>query len=110
MLPENASPTGEYRHDYLRLVFLIGAVLLFAGHATVNQLSDRGNNRKIFRAFLSTCTFDQKHDLRSDFFPNSTLRVEDMVINDILPSDWVYRSLDAFNYLWQVESDRRRVS
>ena len=56
MLPNNASPAGEYRHNYLRLVFLIGAVLLFVGHATVNQLSDRGNNCKIFCAVLQTCT------------------------------------------------------
>ncbi len=33
---------------------------------------------------------------------NTTLRAEDFLVNDITPSDWVYRSLNAFNYLWQV--------
>jgi len=36
-------------------------------------------------------------------FGNGTLRAEDLVFNEISPSDWVYRSLNAFNYLWQVK-------
>lgn len=36
-------------------------------------------------------------------FQNTTLRAEELVLNDISPSDWVYRALDAFNYLWQVK-------
>jgi hypothetical protein len=35
-------------------------------------------------------------------FPNATLRAEDIVVDDITPSDWIYRSLDALNCLWQV--------
>ncbi len=38
-----------------------------------------------------------------DIFSNGTLRAEDIIINEITPSDWVYRSLNAYNYLWQVK-------
>jgi hypothetical protein len=34
---------------------------------------------------------------------NGTLRAEDLLLNEITPSDWVYRSLNAFNYIWQVK-------
>jgi hypothetical protein len=32
------------------------------------------------------------------------MRAEDLLVNDVNPSDWVYRSLNAFNYLWQVRN------
>jgi len=34
---------------------------------------------------------------------NETLHAEDLSFNDITPSDWVYRSLNALNYFWQVK-------
>jgi len=33
---------------------------------------------------------------------NKTLRAEDLVLNEVTPSDWVYRSLNALNQFWQV--------
>lgn len=35
---------------------------------------------------------------------NGTLRAEDIVYMDVYPSEWVHRSLNAFNYLWQVNT------
>jgi hypothetical protein len=81
MLLNNPIPPGEYRHNYVRLAFLVGTLLLFIGHIVVNQLHERGNNR---------------------IFLNATLHAEELVVNDITPSDWVYQSLDALNYLWQL--------
>ena len=33
---------------------------------------------------------------------NGTLRAEDIVNNEVTPSEWGHRSLTAFNYLWQA--------
>ena len=33
---------------------------------------------------------------------NGTLRAEDRWITEIRPSSWVYRALNAINYIWQV--------
>ena len=46
MLVNNQVPLGEYRHNYVRLVFIVGTLILFIGHIVVNQLSERGDNRK----------------------------------------------------------------
>jgi len=81
MLINNQVPLGEHRHNYVRMSFLVGTLILFIGHVVVNQLFERGNNR---------------------VFPNSTLRAEELSFNDITPSEWVYRTLDAFNYVWQL--------
>jgi len=39
--------SNEYRHNYVRLSFIIDTLILFFGYAVVNQLAERGNNRKI---------------------------------------------------------------
>ena len=44
MLIQNTIPAGEYRHNYVRLIFLVGTLILFVGHIVVHQLSERGNN------------------------------------------------------------------
>ena len=49
MLTANQLPAGEYRHNYIRLTFLIGTLLLFIGYVAVYQLFERGNNRKYLR-------------------------------------------------------------
>jgi hypothetical protein len=81
MLINNQIPAGEYRHNYIRLALLIGTLVLFIGHIIINQLAEQGNN---------------------PVFPNITLPVEETIPDDITPSDWIYRSLDALNYLWQL--------
>jgi hypothetical protein len=103
MLVNNQLPLGEHRHNYVRLAFLVGTLLLFIGYITVNQLAERGNNRKhLFN--INTIKFYILIINFQGIFPNTTLRAEELAINDITPSDWVYRSLDAFNYLWQVKT------
>jgi hypothetical protein len=121
MLVNNQLAAGEYRHNYIRLAFLVGTLLLFIGYVTVFQIFDRGNNRKFIVSQLkcfnisydsdfvsgnrtmNRTRFNISHD--SDFVSgNRTIRAEDLLINDINPSDWVYRSLSAFNYLWQVRN------
>ncbi|CAF1362214.1 unnamed protein product [Rotaria sp. Silwood1] len=81
MLVNKQPATGEYRHNYVRLALLVGTLLLFIGHMAVNELYDYGNKQ------ISV---------------NETLRAEDVVVNDITPSDWVYRSLNRLNYIWQL--------
>jgi len=48
MLINNQIPSGEHRHNYVRLALLVGTLILFIGYIIVNQLSERGNNRKFF--------------------------------------------------------------
>jgi hypothetical protein len=99
MLINNQIPAGEYRHNYIRLALLIGTLVLFIGHIIINQLAEQGNNRKLTRkskCFIFILKF-------SAVFPNITLPVEETIPDDITPSDWIYRSLDALNYLWQVK-------
>lgn len=81
MLVTPPLPANGYRHNYVRLVFLLGTLLLFIGYIAVNQLYERGN---------------------SSVLTNKTLRAEDLLITEIKPSDWVYRSLNAFNQFWQL--------
>ncbi|UJR22934.1 hypothetical protein I4U23_025961 [Adineta vaga] len=81
MLINNQLAPGEYRHNYIRLAFVIGAVLLFTGYVAVYQIFERG----------SSYTYE-----------NGTLRAEDLLLNEVSPSDWVYRCLNAINYLWQL--------
>jgi len=81
MLITNPAPVGGHRHNYVWLSLLVAAPLLFIGHIAIQQLAERGNNT---------------------LFHNTTLRAEEVVLNDITPSDWVYRALDALNYLWQL--------
>ncbi len=100
MLINNPIPPGEYRHNYVRLAFLVGTLLLFIGHIVVNQLHERSNNRQ----FIKNNPFNISMIRSSGIFPNATLHAEDLVVNDITPSDWVYQGLDALNYLWQVKS------
>ncbi|CAF0975865.1 unnamed protein product [Rotaria sordida] len=80
MLINKQLPAGEYRHNYVRLALLVGTFLLFIGYIAVNELYEYGNNH---------------------IFLNGTIRAEDTTVNDITPSDWVYRSLNGLNYLWQ---------
>jgi hypothetical protein len=47
MLINNPIPAGEYRHNYIRLGLLIGTLVLFIGHVIINQLAERGDNRKL---------------------------------------------------------------
>ena len=46
MLINNQPPAGEYRHNYVRLAFLVGTLLLFAGYVAVYQLYERGYDCK----------------------------------------------------------------
>ena len=46
MLINNQPPAGEYRHNYLRLAFLVGTLLLFAGYVAVCELYERNYNCK----------------------------------------------------------------
>ena len=47
MLVNNQLAAGEYRHNYIRLAFVLGAVLLFIGYVAVYQLFERGSNCKL---------------------------------------------------------------
>jgi hypothetical protein len=49
MLINNPIPSGEYRHNYVRLIFLVGTVLLFIGYNIVDQLSEDGNNSRFLK-------------------------------------------------------------
>ena len=44
MLVNNQPPGGEFRHNYVRLTFLVGTLLLFVGYVAVGQIFERGNN------------------------------------------------------------------
>jgi hypothetical protein len=55
MLINNQIPSGEHRHNYVRLALLVGTLVLFIGYIIVNQLSERGHNRKFF--FLQKVQF-----------------------------------------------------
>ncbi len=46
MLINNQLPAGEYRHNYVRLAFLVGTLLLFIGYVAVGQILEHGNHRK----------------------------------------------------------------
>jgi len=46
MLINNQLPAGEYRHNYVRLAFLVGTLLLFIGYVAVGQIFEHGNHRK----------------------------------------------------------------
>jgi len=46
MLINKQLPAGEYRHNYVRLIFLVGTLVLFIGYVAVGQLFERGNHRK----------------------------------------------------------------
>ena len=105
MLINNQPPGGEYRHNYVRLVFMLGTILLFIGYIVAGQILERGNNGRFI------LSIDVKIGLLNclAITVNGTLRPEDLVVNDIIPSDWVYRSLNALNYLWQVKDSLREV-
>jgi hypothetical protein len=47
MLVNTPIPSGEYRHNYIRLAFLLGTLLLFVGHVAVSQLFERGSSGKV---------------------------------------------------------------
>jgi len=80
MLITNQPPVGEHRHNYVRLAFLVGTLLLFAGYVTVCEVYERGYN---------------------SMSSNGTLRPEDILPNEITPAGWAYRCLTALNYMWQ---------
>lgn len=46
MLINNQLPTGEYRHNYIRLAFLLGTLLLFIGYVAVGQLFEGRHDGK----------------------------------------------------------------
>lgn len=37
---------SEYRHNYVRLGLLVGTLILFFGYVVINQLAERGHNRR----------------------------------------------------------------
>ncbi|CAF4276592.1 unnamed protein product [Rotaria magnacalcarata] len=82
MLINNQPPTGEPRHNYIHLGFLVDTLLLFIVHIFVNEFFGNGN-----------------------YHPpaNGTILAEALPANDITPSDWAYLSLNGLNYIWQVE-------
>lgn len=47
MLVNPPLAAGEYRHNYIRLGFLVGTLLLFTGYVAVGQLFERGTTRRI---------------------------------------------------------------
>lgn len=49
MLIQKQIPSGEYRHNYVRLILLVGTLILFIGHIVVQQLAERGENCKYQR-------------------------------------------------------------
>ena len=104
MLVNNQLPGDVYRHNYVRIAFMVGALLLFIGHVGVYEFYERGNTR--------TSARNESSDVRvyshSGGSVNGTWRAEDRLTNDITPSGWVYRSLNAFNYLWQVRGQHPR--
>jgi hypothetical protein len=51
MLINNAVPLGEYRHNHVRLAYLVGTLLLFIVYVVVNQFAERGNNRKFIKKY-----------------------------------------------------------
>ena len=99
MLITNPVPVGGHRHNYVWLILLAAAPLLFIGHIAVHQLAERGNNSKLISPIKCIISIIQILAL----FPNLTLRAEEVVLNNVTPSEWVYRALDAFNYIWQVK-------
>ena len=52
MLVTPPLPANGYRHNYVRLVFVLGTLLLFIGYIAVNQLYERGNSCRFIRIFL----------------------------------------------------------
>jgi hypothetical protein len=46
MLINKQLPAGEYRHNYVRLIFLVGTLVLFIGYVAVGQLFEHGKHRK----------------------------------------------------------------
>ena len=46
MLINNQVPVGGHRHNYVRLAFVIGALILFVGYVVVHQVHERGNSRE----------------------------------------------------------------
>jgi hypothetical protein len=46
MLINKNLPAIEFRHNYIRLIFLVGTFLLFIGYVAVAQLFERGNSRR----------------------------------------------------------------
>lgn len=48
MLLNNQPPSGEYRHNYIRLGFLVGTLVLFVGYIIIDQLFEQGNNGTCF--------------------------------------------------------------
>ncbi|CAF3017539.1 unnamed protein product [Rotaria socialis] len=81
MLTNNQPPAGGPRHNYIRLGFLVGTLLLFIVHILVNEFFGNGNCHPP---------------------GNGTIHAEALLANDITPSDWVYRSLNGLNYIWQL--------
>lgn len=49
MLINNQPPAGVYQHNYVRLAFLVGALLLFIGYVAVVQIYEDGRYRKLER-------------------------------------------------------------
>jgi len=82
MLINTPLPSDGYRHNYIRLVFVFGTLLLFIGHIVTDQLTRHRTDRLILA--------------------NETFHAEDLVVNDITPSNWVFRCLDALSQLWQL--------
>ncbi|CAF0878788.1 unnamed protein product [Didymodactylos carnosus] len=70
----------DYRHNYVRLAFIIGTLTLFIGHVAVNQMFEEGHNT---------------------LFPNATILAEHTVKNEAQPTRWVYTLLNAINTIWQ---------
>ena len=46
MLVNNPIPAAGYRHNYVRLGFLIGTILLFIAHITLQQVYERKHHRQ----------------------------------------------------------------
>lgn len=47
MLVNNQLPGDVYRHNYLRIAFMVGALILFIGHVGVYEFYERGNTRML---------------------------------------------------------------
>lgn len=106
MLINTPLPSDGYRHNYIRLVFVFGTLLLFIGHIVTDQLTRHRTDRcKFFLSIFVIETLIFKFFF--NFFltvilANETFHAEDLIVNDITPSNWVFRCLDALSQLWQV--------
>ncbi|CAF1598779.1 unnamed protein product, partial [Didymodactylos carnosus] len=69
-----------YRHNCVRLAFVIGTLILFIFHVIVNHLHEVGHKT---------------------LFLHDTYRPEHSVVNDIQPTRAIYHLLNIINYIWQ---------